>query len=177
MRRRRKFSIEKCFGEFEFAKQGGRRDAEHLGRVLGRKAAEKHQFDDLTLAGIEFGQLLQRHIERKQVEREFRTHCDRFVERDPIRARAAFLPSLRASVVHQDVAHDARRNRIKMETILPPRFGGDHLDIGFVNESRRTQGVPATFRSHEVIGEASQLIVDERQKSLLRVAIAGSRKL
>ena len=70
----------------------------------------------------------------------------RFVERQFHVLAPALFALTRSRVIDQNMAHDARRDRKKMDAVFPTRvFLINQFKICFVNQSRRLQSMLAVL--------------------------------
>ena len=78
-----------------------------------------------------------------------------------------------ASVVHQDSSHQRRGHGEEMSAVAPPqRVEARQAHVRLVDEGRRLQRVTGALAAHVVMGEAAQLLVDDRHE-LGGVAVEG----
>src|SRR5215208_5920347 len=92
-------SQQKRAGAAPLAADGVGGDLEHLGRLLGREAAEVAQLDDARLARVELLKGGQRVVERDQLVGPLVREERGLVEREGAGAAAALLVAARARVV------------------------------------------------------------------------------
>jgi hypothetical protein len=70
-----------------------------------------------------------------------------------------------AGVIHEQVAHDARRDREEVCAVLPFEvLLVDEAQVSFVDERRRLQGVARGLPAQVAPGDAAQFVVDHRQQ-------------
>ena len=113
-----------------------------LGDFLDAEPAEKPHLDDLRLTGIELGEPFQSFVEGQNLLVPLGSQGHRVVQGDASRAAAAFAAFVLAGVIDQYAANDLSADGEEMGSPLPLDAGlVDELEIGFVNESRRLEGV------------------------------------
>ena len=100
---------------------------------------------------------------------------DEPVEGDPDGASASLLIALRPRVVDQDPAHQSRRHREKVRTVLPlDALDVDEPQVRLVHESRGLQTVPEALAGHAPSSDALQLAVDVRDQRIEGRLVATS---
>jgi hypothetical protein len=72
------------------------------------------------------------------------------------------------SVIDQYPAHGLCRDRPEMDAILPVHLGVDQLDVGFVDDSGRLQGVAGVFPAHVGARDPVQFGMDKRRQFVER---------
>src|SRR5205085_9464736 len=85
------FPPEPRFRHPPFSLYGPRRNIQDLADFFVRQATEEAQLDDLALARIEGEEVLERIIERDQIDAPFGGRCKHFVEGELIPAAAALF--------------------------------------------------------------------------------------
>src|SRR5262245_21546643 len=122
------------------------RHSEQLGGILHLEPAVVAQLDEARLPRIEARELVERRVERDEVERALLEHRERVVERNrpPRRAVAAppLLPPLPARVVDQDPPHRLRRDAEELSAVLEADGALlQELQVRLVDERRRLERV------------------------------------
>ncbi len=159
-----------------FPLNGGWGDSKDLGGFINAQAAEIAQFDDTSLLWRDSGQLVQRVIERDQIEigfaRESVADAGQFLQGKFVGITTAFGRLHGARVLDQNLAHEIGGHAEEMSPVLPIDLGlVDEPHIGFVDQRGRLQGMARPFPAQMMIGQPAQLSIDERQQVIERAAI------
>src|SRR5450631_795630 len=80
-----------------------------------------------------------------------------------------------ASVVHQDLPHQLRRNRKEMGAILPlGKILIDQTNVSFVDQGGALQGVTRALVLQVMMSDTAQLCVNQGHQRVERFAVAAS---
>jgi hypothetical protein len=93
---------------------------------------------------------------------------------DALHPAAAAGAVLSAGMVDEDAAHGLGRRGEEVNSSVPGllRVGPDELEIRFMDQSRRLQGVARPLAGEALGGQPEQLLVDERQELLGGVGVS-----
>lgn len=140
---------------------------------LNGKSAKESQLHDFGLLQVELSEAVQCVIERHEIHAPLLSRSKGVLEHQ--RLPSATLRSLSlARILHEDLTHQLSANPKEMSAIFEVAWRLLHqAKIGFVNQSRGLQGVIWTFSAQVVVRQAAKLAVDQRQKPLQRLLIAG----
>jgi hypothetical protein len=75
-------------------------------------------------------------------------------------------------VVDQDASHHAGRDGEEVHAVLPRDIDVDEAGVRFVDESGRLEGVLLALAAHVPVGEAPELLVDDRHELVERVLVS-----
>ena len=108
----------------------------HPGRFFHRKSSEKTQFDELRLAGIQAGELVERRIEREHVDRtRLKDSHGVLYQYFVSRAAAPFRPMF-ACVIEEDAPHLCGGEREEVPAALHRLPLITQTQVGLVNQGR-----------------------------------------
>src|SRR6202522_71692 len=117
--------------------------------------------------------MLQRIVQRDQVDLFLYWDDENLVERSLSARQIPFLRSSPPRVIHQNAAHDPRSDREKMSPVLPLRLVlGAQAEIGFVNQRGGLQGMSLAFAPQMVVRQTAQLLIDDWCTLLQRASIS-----
>ena len=155
-----------------------RRDLQHICRFVHGQPAEESQLDHLRTPGIDPGQRLEGLIELNE-RRGARIGGSDLIE---IHGRSAlgwccaaptFLRAPGPGGVHEDAAHQLRRQREEVRAIGPARDPHvDQTQIRLVNERGALQRQPGALAPYVAARLRAQLGVDERRELLERALVS-----
>jgi hypothetical protein len=153
-------ALEFLFGPAPGSADGSDGDIEGGGGFFLGHACEVAAFDDLDEPGIRFSKFFQDGIDR-QILLELGLNLEVFlVEFYVLRAATPFGTKATPRIVYGNMAHGLGCDPEEMGAVVPVEVRSvRHLDIGFVNQSRRVQGC--------VSGCAVPLTVSQEQQFLI----------
>ena len=151
---------------------GDRGNLEHLGRFLQAEPAEEAHFDRAHFAGIESLQRVHGIVQGHQSRRLLSADQGRFVQGQVRHAASAFQIAA-PRVVHQNAAHQLRRNGEKMGAVLPLHAVVVHQpQVGFVDQGRGLQAVAGALARHVAVRQAVKLLIDDRRQPFERIPVS-----
>ena len=109
------FALEPGLGQSPVAEHRLWRDVEDIRHVVDAESSEEPELDHSGLSLVSLGERLQRVIEAHN--RALRETDHRFVKRDRPRRASALLAPVRPCVVHEDLSHESRRERVEVAAV------------------------------------------------------------
>ena len=123
-----------------------------------RKFREHTRFDDPCGTRIQGAQLLERLVEREDVERRGRAMTCLVVERHPMFQSGTFLGAMTPRVIDEDLAHGAGGDVQKVHPVGPGDPGlVNQLEPGFVYELGGLERVTGAFVPHQGARDAASV--------------------
>src|SRR5690349_17347056 len=136
---------------------GSRRDSENTCRLFDAQAAKEPQLHQAGLLRIQFGEPVQSVIERHDfgglplLRKEF------LFEKDPARMPTALRRMTPATIVHQDPAHQLRRDADELLLVFPMSILlTDQAEIGLVHQRGWLQSVVSALPPEVIRGDTPQ---------------------
>ncbi len=164
-------AVEPGLGEFQIALDGGFGDAERGGGFGLGEAAEIEKFDEIGFARIDPGEVLEGFIEIDQALPGVWRDEDGILEGDFGDGAAPFFTAIGASVIDQDLAHDAGGDGEEMDAVLPVEAGAEDFEIGFVNETGCVEGA-FVLAAQAAMGEGAELRVNDGDQLVVSGGVA-----
>lgn len=144
---------------------------------LDIESREVPELDKLRLEGIDPAELLERVVQREDVERVVSLAWDLF-QTHACGAAAAFVSETLARVIHKDATHHVCSYSEELSAILPVSSALiDEAEIRLVNQRGRLKGMAVRFPAHCVRGDTAQLVVYERYELIRRSTVALTPRL
>jgi len=168
--------VQPGFRHLQVAMDGGLGNVEGGSGFLIRQSAEKKQLDDLGFAASCISSRWRASSRSARPEpmrdRSGRLHRTRYAG-----APSALLAVSGFGVVHQNVSHHARRDRVKVNSILPIATGIGKPQIRLMDESRRAQSMFGALGPHAAGSEFSKLIVNQGNQAIEGSPVASAEPL
>jgi hypothetical protein len=80
---------------------------------------------------------------------------------------------MRARMIHQNLPHEARRNREEVRAVLPPHAAQvDKAQVRFVDKGGRRQRVVGPLRAQSTPRDSTEVLIHNRHESAVRGPIA-----
>ncbi len=118
------------------------------------QAAEVAQLNDLAAARIHFRKTLQSFVQTNHFRSRGARNGGGFVERDLLRAAAAFCIGMTARVIDQNTPHDLCRDGEEVRTIGPVHVSLiDEANVSLVDQRGSLQCVALPFPAHVTAGK------------------------
>jgi len=155
-------AMQECLRHLEFAVNGCGRNLQRGGGLFVGQTSKTKQFDDFAFPPILFRQPLESQIKLNDSGSHLWPDHYRFIELDLFRATAALAAMICLRMIDQNTAKHARREREKMNPILPFDVRIDQPEIRFVYQGRRAERMIRALGSHAFRREPVQLIVYHR---------------
>ena len=144
-----------------------------LGDFSGRQAAEEAHLHHAGLPVVFTGQSVQRVVEGDHDLVTFGGEIDALIE-CKLDGGAALGGVTRARMVHENLAHHARRYGEKVGAILVARAAVIHqAQVGFMNQGGGLQRVALRFAAQVTFRDAVQLLVDQGDEEVERPVLAA----
>jgi len=139
---------------------------------MNGQSGEEAEFDDAALAFVEAGESFQSIVERDQIESLTLRQIWGVIDGKHPLAATPLCGTVTASVIHQDLPHELRRDGKEMLAILVLRiFLPEQAEIGFVHERRALEGVTGSLAQKLTSRYPAQLVIDDWQESVEAFAI------
>ena len=130
------------------------RNIKYAGDFLVVQAAEVTQFHNLAAPWIHFRQTFQSFVESNHFRSGQTRDRGSFVERNLLRAAAAFGVRVTARVIDQNTPHNLRRDGEEVRTIGPMHVPLiDETNVSLVNQRGSLQRVILPFPAHVTAGK------------------------
>ena len=139
-----------------------RGDVQHRGGFVHRQPAEEPQLHEARLPGVEPGELVEGRIESDDVRRvSWQSRgTSTSLEGHGQSPHPRFDGAARPRVIHQQTAHDVRRDGEEMRPVLPARASLiDELQVGLVHQRGGAQRMVAPLAHQVAAREPAQLVV------------------
>ena len=142
---------------------------------LDRESAKRAKLDDLRQLGVDLGQMIERMVQREDGYLVWRGDVLGFIHGHTAHTLAPLVRAMTTSVVHEDAAHDLRRDTKEVRAILPIDLAlVNEPDVRLMDQGRRLQGVVGALAPKLARGDAAELGVDEGQQLTERSAVAAT---
>ena len=144
------------------------------------QAREKPEFHDARLVGVETREPIERFIHGQHLDRIGLVRCvsclaafQRVLERHARRGSSSLGRLTFARVIHENAAHQLRRDAEELRAVLPGRSPLIHqTEIEFVNERRWRERVIGTFAPQLARRDPPQLAIDYGEQASERARIS-----
>jgi hypothetical protein len=134
---------------------------------VGEASIEAH-FDDLSLAGTKFRELVQQIVNLDGFLSAAGVECDDILQGERGNAVVAFLSAPAPGVIDHDAPHDLSGNAKEVRPILALDFvGSAHADVRLMDQSRGLQGMTGTLRLQARHGQAVEFDINPRHQDFL----------
>src|SRR6266542_4230839 len=134
-----------------------------------RESAEELEIDQLREIRIDLCEIVERFADRLDVRRRHRGFADLRVERRDLEATAALLRVAITRIVDDETAHRARGVREKPRLVGKcDAFARRDVEVGFMQQRRRTQMGRAAAPPQLAAGDAVQLVVERGEQRAAR---------
>ena len=120
------------------------------------------QFDDLALPAVDFGQIIERVIQRNQLTGFLIRQIGGLVQRQGLLPLPPLLGMMIPGMIHQDVAHHPSRKAKKLRSIAPANTPPiDQPQIELVDQGGGLERMIMPFSPHIALGDSAQIMAYE----------------
>src|SRR5579872_110827 len=164
--------MQEGFRHFEFPMHGGWRNFQRSSRLVIGEPSETEKLNDLSFSRIVRRQSLQSEIQLQDSGPTLGSDHDRFIELNLFRSASAFLAVVRFGMVDQNAPEHPRSHCKEMHTALPFDVCTYQSHIGFIYQSRGSQGMIWTFGAQAFCRQPVHLVVDHRHQLIESAFVA-----
>jgi len=141
-----------------------------------RESRKEDEFHDARVAGIGGFEMVQGHVERKNIQIRRPEDCPGLfhhpIQGQSLRISPALSGAPLARVIHQDPSHGSSRHTQKVAPVFPTRaLELKEPQAGLMDECGRLQGVVASLAGHVASGRLPQLAIDDRKQHVVGSSI------
>ena len=147
---------------------------EQIGHFIQRVTSEIPKFDDFGDARILARQFVEDVVDCQHFVFALERLEHAVVQLDALAIPAKFWPAIAPRPLDKNPPHGFSRGAEEMGATVPPRTAilAHKAEIGFVHQCGRLKRLPGLFLGNEGCGEATELVVHERQELLGRLVAA-----
>jgi hypothetical protein len=151
------------FGLIEIRMNGGWGNLQKLRGFLDAESAKEAEFDDLTFSRINCGKLLERFVQRYQVNVSSWRRYGCFLQGYWVRCPSSFLRALGTRKIHQNTPHQFCRQSKEVGAISQlDTLSVDQSKVSFVDQRCSLKHVARRFPSHVSASKTVQFVIYER---------------
>jgi hypothetical protein len=159
-----KLPLQPCLGQLPVPRYRVRRDLERLGGLFRADAAIETQLYHSASSRVHGGKRLESVVEGQQLLTAIARRVQGFFPRAAGSRRAATLSgAVTVRVINQDAPHQLRGQGEELRAILPTDTrSGTEPQPRLIDQGRGLEGAAWALLAHVTVGEAMELVMDER---------------